>query len=205
MYRIAFLCAGAFAGTLMVIFTDTGSRDTPVYLSTIDPLTLPTQAEYPVVQQAEVAEPSALPIAQAALVQERVETPVLVPEVVEIATRATADPFDALTLLPNPVEEHKDPLPLLQDDVEVTQAAFEGQDFEATEQAMLARMEQLKTAPILTTHVVKRGESLTAISDKYYGNFTGYVYIFEANRSALTSPEALAVGMELTIPDLDAL
>ena len=49
-------------------------------------------------------------------------------------------------------------------------------------------------------HVVRPGETLSALAAKYLGNRLNYDQIFEANRDQLTSPDALQVGMRLRIP-----
>lgn len=49
-------------------------------------------------------------------------------------------------------------------------------------------------------HVVRPGETLSALAAKYLGNRSHYDQIFEANRDQLTSPDALQVGMRLRIP-----
>ncbi|MSR28063.1 MAG: LysM peptidoglycan-binding domain-containing protein [Phycisphaerales bacterium] len=50
-------------------------------------------------------------------------------------------------------------------------------------------------------HVVAKGETLASISDKLYGNRSGWKRIYDANKSAIGSnPSAIKVGMKLTIP-----
>jgi nucleoid-associated protein YgaU len=49
-------------------------------------------------------------------------------------------------------------------------------------------------------HRVKRGENLSEIAQQYLGDANRYPLIFEANRASLSNPDALRVGMTLTIP-----
>lgn len=51
------------------------------------------------------------------------------------------------------------------------------------------------------THVVKKGETLSHISQQYYGKASAYKKIFEANRNTLTDPDKIREGMKLTIPE----
>ncbi len=53
-----------------------------------------------------------------------------------------------------------------------------------------------------TTHVVAEGEDLWTISEKYYDSGYNWVDIAEANE--LSSPGNIAVGQELTIPNVDS-
>ena len=50
------------------------------------------------------------------------------------------------------------------------------------------------------TCTVRPGDSLSKISQEYYGNANQYMKIFEANRDKLTDPDKIKPGMELVIP-----
>ncbi|MCO4744465.1 MAG: peptidoglycan-binding protein LysM [Proteobacteria bacterium] len=52
-------------------------------------------------------------------------------------------------------------------------------------------------APVYT---VERGDSLGKIAKHWYGDAKRYTDIFEANQGTLTSPDAIEVGQQLTIP-----
>lgn len=54
-----------------------------------------------------------------------------------------------------------------------------------------------------TEHIVK-GVHLAQLARKYYGHTEFWVYIYEANRHIMATPDALEVGMMLQIPALDA-
>jgi nucleoid-associated protein YgaU len=51
-----------------------------------------------------------------------------------------------------------------------------------------------------STHTVASGDSLAAISLKYYGTTTDYAKIFEANKDKLRSPNLIQVGQVLALP-----
>ncbi len=60
--------------------------------------------------------------------------------------------------------------------------------------------DQRKTDPELTTHTVKRGDSLSSIAGKLYGEPTRWRLIAEAN--GLDDPRVLEIGKVLTIPEV---
>lgn len=64
--------------------------------------------------------------------------------------------------------------------------------------------EDSSTIPNVASHVVAPGETLSGIALKHLGSTTQYGRLFEANRDVMTSPDALQVGMVLTIPSKDA-
>lgn len=48
---------------------------------------------------------------------------------------------------------------------------------------------------------VVSGDTLGAISKKYYGKASDYMKIFEANRDILDNPDLIKVGQKLVIPE----
>jgi hypothetical protein len=55
----------------------------------------------------------------------------------------------------------------------------------------------------IATEKVIPGSRLTRIAERHYGVKEFWVYIFEANRDLLDSPDDIAVGMQLKIPKLN--
>ncbi len=53
-------------------------------------------------------------------------------------------------------------------------------------------------------HTVEKGEYLSLISKKYYGDPMKYKVIFEANKPMLTDPDKIYPGQVLRIPALEA-
>lgn len=51
-------------------------------------------------------------------------------------------------------------------------------------------------------YVVQPGDSLAAISYRFYGDTLRYTEIFEANRDKITTPDKIRIGQKLTIPVL---
>ncbi len=49
-------------------------------------------------------------------------------------------------------------------------------------------------------HEVAKGETLSAIAKKYYGNANKYKKIFDANRDILSDPDKIKPGQKLKIP-----
>ena len=58
-------------------------------------------------------------------------------------------------------------------------------------------------APVVEERVyeVVSGDTLGAISKKYYGKAGDYMKIFEANRDILDNPDLIKVGQKLQIPE----
>ncbi|HYP71908.1 MAG TPA: peptidoglycan-binding protein LysM [Variovorax sp.] len=84
---------------------------------------------------------------------------------------------------------------------------------EASEKASLAAgnvsgvvsVENLLNAPPADEaqyHDVAKGDTLSAISKKYYGDANKYNAIFEANKPMLTHPDKIYPGQKLRIPKL---
>ncbi|MGJ8654052.1 MAG: LysM peptidoglycan-binding domain-containing protein [Opitutaceae bacterium] len=55
-------------------------------------------------------------------------------------------------------------------------------------------------ASVPRTHTVQSGDTLSAISTRYYGTPSRWIDIYQANRDRLRSESALKVGQELRIP-----
>ena len=82
---------------------------------------------------------------------------------------------------------------------------------EAAEKALLAAgnvtgvsdVENQLSFPAATAaqyHDVVRGDTLSAISKKYYGDANKYMKIFEANKPMLSNPDKIYPGQKLRIP-----
>ncbi len=57
--------------------------------------------------------------------------------------------------------------------------------------------------PVAQFHTVVRGDTLSKIAKKFYGNAMKYPVIFEANKPMLTHPDKIYPGQVLRIPQLD--
>jgi nucleoid-associated protein YgaU len=49
-------------------------------------------------------------------------------------------------------------------------------------------------------HEVQKGETLSKISEQYYGDSALYLQIFEANKDILKDPNLIRIGQKLRIP-----
>lgn len=59
-------------------------------------------------------------------------------------------------------------------------------------------------SPVVRTHTVRRGDTLGSIALRAYGSVRYADAIYRANREVLRSPDALDVGMVLTLPETPA-
>ena len=64
------------------------------------------------------------------------------------------------------------------------------------------QMEVTNPEPEAQFHDVVRGDTLSAIAKKFYGNANLYPKIFEANKPMLSDPEKIYPGQKLRIPAL---
>lgn len=62
------------------------------------------------------------------------------------------------------------------------------------------QLQVAQTAPAAQFHDVQKGDTLSAISKKYYGDPNKYNAIFEANKPMLTHPDKIYPGQKLRIP-----
>ena len=65
------------------------------------------------------------------------------------------------------------------------------------------RMTVVVEEPQAQFHTVVKGEYLSKIAKKYYGNAMKYPVIFEANKPMLTDPDKIYPGQVLRIPAID--
>lgn len=65
-------------------------------------------------------------------------------------------------------------------------------------------VQQATTAVQSRFYTVQSGDSLGAISIKFFGSIEFYEAIFDANKGLLSSPDRIRVGQRLVIPQIDA-
>lgn len=65
---------------------------------------------------------------------------------------------------------------------------------------MADQMQCAEPAEECQYHMVSRGDTLSAIAKKYYGNANAYMQIFEANKPMLSHPDKIYPGQNLRIP-----
>ncbi|MEL6924200.1 MAG: peptidoglycan-binding protein LysM [Bacteroidota bacterium] len=65
------------------------------------------------------------------------------------------------------------------------------------------RLSVVKKAPEAQFYVVKRGDSLSKIAKKFYGDPMKYKELFKANQPLLKDPNKIFPGQSLRIPPMD--
>ena len=65
------------------------------------------------------------------------------------------------------------------------------------------QMTVIEVKPEAKFHTVEKGEWLSKIAAKYYGDANKYNVIFEANKPMLTHPDKIYPGQVLRIPNID--
>ena len=80
-------------------------------------------------------------------------------------------------------------------------SAGNGASSGGTKAATVTTTRAADSAPKATTYTVKSGDTLWALSSRFYGNGALYTRIFDANRDKIQNPNLIYVGQVLTIPD----
>jgi len=57
-----------------------------------------------------------------------------------------------------------------------------------------------EAGPKVEYHVIRSGDTLSALAKKYYGNAMDYQKIFAANREVIKDPDKIFVGQKIRIP-----
>jgi LysM repeat protein len=71
-----------------------------------------------------------------------------------------------------------------------------------TEQTTQAHTDAVRHAQSVTSrYTVRPGDTLAAISQKFYGTASKWNWIYHANRSKISNPNSIFVGEKLTIPN----
>ena len=69
---------------------------------------------------------------------------------------------------------------------------------EPTDVSQYIQAEKIKTQRF---HIVRKNETLSAISRQYYGTANNWKKIFDANRDVIKDPNKINTGIKLIIPD----
>jgi nucleoid-associated protein YgaU len=73
-------------------------------------------------------------------------------------------------------------------------------DLTADIQAPAAAAAAAGSSSSFRTYTVQPGDSLSKISQQFYGSANQYMKIFEANKDKLADPDKVKAGMQLVIP-----
>ena len=73
---------------------------------------------------------------------------------------------------------------------------------EEVEEPSMMKGEKVLTGEIfdISTHTVRKGDSLWSLSEHYLGEGVKWNELYEANRKVLSDPDNLLVGLEMRIP-----
>jgi nucleoid-associated protein YgaU len=66
-----------------------------------------------------------------------------------------------------------------------------------------SHIEVIEPKPEAIYHTVEKGDWLSKIAKKHYGNANKYMVIFEANKPMLKDPDSIFPGQVLRIPNLE--
>jgi nucleoid-associated protein YgaU len=83
---------------------------------------------------------------------------------------------------------------------DVTVSAQAQQQTAASEQRTMSAGAGGAQQEVIETYTVRPGDSLSAIAQRYYGDASAYMRIFEANRDKLDNPNLIQPGQQLVIP-----
>jgi nucleoid-associated protein YgaU len=73
-------------------------------------------------------------------------------------------------------------------------------DFSNVESGASTRASEPDTAAAGSTYTVRKGDTLSAIAQREYGDASAWRRIYEANRGQIDNPDLIHPGQELTIP-----
>ena len=73
-----------------------------------------------------------------------------------------------------------------------------GEQPEPTDVSQYVQTEKIKTQRF---HIVRKNQTLSAISRQYYGTANNWKKIFDANRDVIKDPNKINTGIKLIIPD----
>jgi len=115
-----------------------------------------------------------------------------------LATRPSLSPIARMSHVPDavPVQENFEPA-TEEDTADNPPSAISSQS-ELPDSAKYEQAEKIKTQKF---HIVRKGQTLTQISQKYYGSAGNWKKILDANRDKIKDPNKLIPGTKLIIPD----
>jgi nucleoid-associated protein YgaU len=82
----------------------------------------------------------------------------------------------------------------------VEKAILMAGNVEGVEQVNIDGLEAPAAELKVEYYVIERGDTLSAIAKKYYGNAMDYPKIFEANREVIKNPDLIFPGQKIRIP-----
>ncbi len=86
--------------------------------------------------------------------------------------------------------------------VKSTEEIVEKPDFSNVQSSVQSTEEIIEPDPVEQAYTVEKGDTLSAIAQRFYGKASRWHAIFEANRDQLDDPDRIRPGQVLRIPVL---
>jgi len=115
-----------------------------------------------------------------------------------LATRPSLSPLARMSRIPDSAPAGESFKPANETDTTEDQPPAISQQPELTDSAQYEQTEKIKTQKF---HIVLKGQTLTQISQKYYGSAGNWKKVLDANRDTIKDPNKLIPGTKLIIPD----
>ena len=115
-----------------------------------------------------------------------------------LVTRPSLSPIARMSRTPEATPAQQSFEPANETDTTENQPPAIGPEPESQDSAQYEQSEKIKTQKF---HIVLKGQTLTQISQKYYGSAGNWKKILDANRDKIKDPNKLIPGTKLIIPD----
>lgn len=115
-----------------------------------------------------------------------------------LATRPSLAPIARMSQVPDTAPPKGSFEPAYETDSAEVRPQVNSPEAESPNTAKFEQAEKIKTQKF---HIVIKGQTLTQISQKYYGSAGNWKKILDANRDKIKDPNKLIPGTKLIIPD----
>ena len=115
-----------------------------------------------------------------------------------LATRPSLSPIARMSRIPEAAPAQQSFEPANETDIAKDQPLTISQQPELPDSAQYEQAEKIKTQKF---HIVLKKQTLSAISQKYYGSAGNWKKILDANRDKIKDPNKLIPGTKLIIPE----
>jgi 5'-nucleotidase len=115
-----------------------------------------------------------------------------------LATRPSLSPIARMSRIPDAAPAQKSFELANETDIAKDQPPAISPEPELPDSAQYEQTEKIKTQKF---HIVLKGQTLTQISQKYYGSAGNWKKILDANRNTIKDPNKLIPGTKLIIPN----
>ena len=115
-----------------------------------------------------------------------------------LATRPSLSPLARMSRIPDAAPSQQSFEPANETNIAEDQPPAMSPEPELQDTAQYEQAEKIKTQKF---HIVLKGQTLTQISQKYYGSAGNWKKILDANQDKIKDPNKLIPGTKLIIPD----